>query len=55
MQKSTNDPTPQPDSSDGDQADGKVVRLMPRLRPATERAPTPETQDDDDDPGPSAA
>ena len=55
VQQSPNDPPTKPASQDAEQPDGKVVRLMPLRRPATERVPEPPTHDDDNDPGPSAA
>jgi hypothetical protein len=55
MHQPLNESAPKPESHEEEEADGKVVRLMPRRRPATERIPDPSTHDDDDDPGPSAA
>jgi hypothetical protein len=55
MHQQQNESAPKPESHEEEEADGKVVRLMPRRRPATERIPDPPTHDDDDDPGPSAA
>ncbi|WP_201861398.1 hypothetical protein [Microvirga soli] len=55
MGQSPNEPSSKPAPQDTEQPDGKVVRLMPRRRPATERAPSPPTPGDDNDPGPSAA
>lgn len=54
MQQSPKDPPPNPTLQDGEQSDGKIVRLTPR-RPVTEQTPTPPAHDDDNDPGPSAA
>lgn len=55
VHQSPNEPSSKPAVQDAEQPDGKVVRLMPRRRPATEPVPNPPTQDDDNDPGPSAA
>lgn len=55
MDQSPNEPSSKPAPQDAEQPDGKVVRLMPRRRPATERASSPPTPDDDNDPRPSAA
>lgn len=54
MHQSPNEPPVQPDPQGAEQTDGKVVRLMPRRRPDTERLPDP-PDGDDDDPGPTAA
>lgn len=54
MHQSSYEPSQSPAPQDEEQPDEKVVRLMPRRRPATEQAPNPPTHDDDD-PGPSAA
>lgn len=52
-----NDPALTTGDPEDEIPDTKVVRLMPRRSPATERVPEPPRQDDDenDDPGPSAA
>ncbi|WP_170285010.1 hypothetical protein [Microvirga aerophila] len=55
MHQSLFDPSSEPASQDAETSDGKVVRLRPRRRPATEQVPNPPTNDDDNDPGPSAA
>jgi hypothetical protein len=55
MQQSPHDPSSKPAPQYAEQPDEKVVRLMPRRRPATEHAQNPPTHDDDNDPGPSAA
>jgi hypothetical protein len=56
MQQSPCVPSSKPAPQDAEQPDEKVVRLMPRRRPTTEQIPNPpETHDDDNDPGPSAA
>lgn len=55
MHHSPNDPPAKSDPHGEGQPDGKVVRLMPRHRPAPETLPDPPQGDDDDDPGPSAA
>jgi hypothetical protein len=54
MQQSPYKPSSKPAPQDAEQPDEKVVRLMPRRRPATEQAPNPPAHDDDN-PGPSAA
>jgi hypothetical protein len=54
MQQFLDEPSSKPAPQDAEQPDEKVVRLMPRRRPATEQAPNPPAHDDDD-PGPSAA
>jgi hypothetical protein len=54
MHQSPNEPRSKPDPHAVEEPDGKVVRLMPRSRPAPERLPDP-PHCDDDDPGPSAA
>ena len=54
MQQSTTEPTQKPGSQDEEQPEGKIVRLTPRrAEPETRREPP--VQDDDGDPGPSAA
>ncbi|WP_201864979.1 hypothetical protein [Microvirga soli] len=55
MQQSPKGPPPKPGPQDGEPSDGKIVRLTPRRRPATEQTPNPPTHDDDNDLGPSAA
>ena len=55
MQQSPKQPSSKPAPQDAEQPDGKVVRLMPRRRPADGAGPNPPTHDDDNDPGPSAA
>lgn len=55
MQQSPNEPPSKPAPQDGEQPDGKVVRLMPRRRSALEPSPNPPPHDDNNDPGPSAA
>jgi hypothetical protein len=54
MHQSPNEPRSKHDPHAVEEPDGKVVRLMPRSRPAPERLPDP-PHCDDDDPGPSAA
>jgi len=54
MPQPPNEPLSKPEPHGAEEPDGKVVRLMPRSRPAPERLPDP-PQGDDDDPGPSAA
>jgi hypothetical protein len=55
MHQSPDETLPEPVSQDADQLDGKIVRLMPKRRPEPEKIPDPQTPDDNDDPGPSAA
>jgi hypothetical protein len=56
VHQSPYEPSSKPAPQDAEQPDEKVVRLMPRRRPATEQIPKPPTtHDDDNDPGPSAA
>lgn len=56
VHQSPNEPLSKPAPRDAEQPDEKVVRLIPRRRPATEQIPKPPTtHDDDNDPGPSAA
>jgi len=55
MRQSPCEPPPKPEQQDVEQPNEKVVRLMPRRRPATEQTPNQPTNDDDSDPGPSAA
>jgi hypothetical protein len=55
MDQSPNEPSSKPAQQDAEQPDGKVVRLMPRRRPAAERDSNPPPAGDDNDPGPSAA
>lgn len=54
MQQSPKEPLPKLALQDGKPSDGKIVRLTPRHRPATEQMPNPPIHDDND-PGPSAA
>jgi len=55
MHQLANEQAPEPKPQTAEQADGKVVHLMPRRRPAKEQISNPPPQDDGDDPGPSAA
>lgn len=55
MHQFANERAPEPKPQAAEQEDGKVVRLMPRRRTATEQISNPPPHDDDDDPGPSAA
>jgi len=56
VQHSPKEPPLSPPSLDAEQPDGKVVRLVPRRRSATEQVPNPPSQDEEDnDPGPPAA
>jgi hypothetical protein len=55
MHQFANEQAPKPKPQAAEQADGKVVRLVPRRRPATEQVSNPPPHGDDDDPGPSAA
>jgi hypothetical protein len=55
MPQSPNETPPNPAAHDAEQKEGKVVRLIPRRRPAPEKNPEPQAPGDGNDPGPSAA
>ncbi|WP_445503723.1 hypothetical protein [Microvirga sp. G4-2] len=55
MHQLVNEQAPETKSQAAEQADEKVVHLMPRRRPAKEQISNPPPHGGDDDPGPSAA